>query len=512
MNIKLLLSTFCLGLMLTKETTMAKLLNCSLYINKTLVKEATNYTEKYSFESYLHECFKANEYDVTQPPFPAGEQYQTMDMEYWYDLYQLIELDNAGRLTAIADLGISWYDFNRQWDLQEIPLEYITVPAQEVWFPDAKITNCIGGNCEFFAGYQTSITIYNYGYSFYYLERVEHQVACEMNLTYFPYDSQNCSIYFILSARLYNIPINLQALEEVNIFERFAHEEWELISMSDSVTEMMLFTYHRKNGTSAWEMKPSYKYAYRVSGFVVTLGFRRRFDYYEDTLIAPILLVSLIGVFVLLLPYSSNDKVSLEITILLGYLFLQSLIVTSIPQSETRPLIFKYIVGALIISAFNVITSSIFTCVRTYIQRVKFSKYLKLFAITIPGFILRPWQILLFLKAKRSSHMKINRMICEAEDNSIQMQSYSKRFGLFSVAKNSIENHSWRISNESNSSKTDHESLEQNLEKVTKTEDSSQLMGNIHALVILTSILYHLTIIIENLYPLWKIRFENQHF
>ena len=70
-------------------------------------------------------------------------------------------------------------------------------------------------------------------------------------------------------------------------------------------------------------------------------------------MIIPVVVVSVVGSFAAILPIDSSDRMNLVVTALLGFLFLQSVISELIPKSASIPMIAYYVLGALLISLFN---------------------------------------------------------------------------------------------------------------------------------------------------------------
>ena len=93
------------------------------------------------------------------------------------------------------------------------------------------------------------------------------------------------------------------------------------------------------------------------------LRFRRYAGFYVYNILVPVLMMSLIGVFTSFLPPFALEKVNLSVTVLLGFLFVQSIIATLVPKSESIPSLANYLLFSLFLSTINVIACSLVVAV-----------------------------------------------------------------------------------------------------------------------------------------------------
>ena len=71
-------------------------------------------------------------------------------------------------------------------------------------------------------------------------------------------------------------------------------------------------------------------------------------------LLVPVFVMSLIGFFTVFLPPHTGEKISLAVTVLLGFFFVQTIIANLVPKSQTTPILAYYVIGSLAISTANV--------------------------------------------------------------------------------------------------------------------------------------------------------------
>ena len=354
--------------------------------------EKSNFSGRYA-HSNLHRCFNDNRYDVTQLPLIRGAAFNEFQIEYWFDYYNLIELNNRGTLTLISDVGFKWYDSYRKWDFTKIPIEKFCVPHQEVWSPKILIANCESEKCKFGGNNQTLVCFKYNGKAYFNMEKIQISSSCNLQLEYFPFDIQICEI--IIFVLIYHTPkVKLKPMTESYFYEWFESDEWELKELYDAPLSLKLNKFERNETNSQyWNLRPVNYTTQESPVFSAQLTFHRRPIYYVRNLIIPVITISLVGLFAIFLPATSSEKLNLEVTVLLGFLYLQSLIPTMIPQAINQPKISNYTFGSLIIAVANLVASSVIL----KLANKKFKhipKFIDLIFVRLLGSIIFPWKVL----------------------------------------------------------------------------------------------------------------------
>ena len=126
--------------------------------------------------------------------------------------------------------------------------------------------------------------------------------------------------------------------------------EWKIVTIKDRPSN---FTIHAR------DQYTSLSYDFALPGFEISIELGRYSEYYLFNLIVPVIVMSMIGFFAEILPASSSDKINLAVTVLLGFMFLQTMISSLIPKSSSIPSISCYLLAALLLSAFNVASSTL---------------------------------------------------------------------------------------------------------------------------------------------------------
>ena len=151
------------------------------------------------------------------------------------------------------------------------------------------------------------------------------RTSCDVDLTYFPFDTQNCTVKFvnwIYNKQLVNF-VKYSPEVDLSFFQE--NGEWELIK-----------TY----------VDDSEKYVYEdveMPSIAFTITLQRIPTYFVLNVIVPCVILTAMCAMVFLLPSESGEKVSFGTTLLLSYTVLILMISDITPRSGTKiPLLCMY--------------------------------------------------------------------------------------------------------------------------------------------------------------------------
>lgn len=159
--------------------------------------------------------------------------------------------------------------------------------------------------------------------------------SCKVDVSYFPFDGQQCRLTF--GSWTYNgnqIDI-LNAMDTGDLTDFVENVEWEVLGMP---SKKNIITY----GCCS-EPYPDVTY---------TLLLKRRASFYIFNLLVPCIMISFLAPLGFYLPADSGEKVSLGVTVLLALTVFQLMVAESMPPAENVPLIGTYCLfsdGALFI-------------------------------------------------------------------------------------------------------------------------------------------------------------------
>ncbi|KTG40270.1 hypothetical protein cypCar_00019985 [Cyprinus carpio] len=213
-----------------------------------------------------------------------------------------------------------------------------------VWLPEVVLEN--NNDAQFQVAYYCNVLIYPNG-NVYWLPPAIFRSSCSINVNYFPFDWQNCSLKF--SSLTYNAKeISLHLKEEKDEDERSYKVEWIIID-PEGFTE---------NGE--WEIvhKPARKNTYKNipmesnkhQDITFYLIIRRKPLFYIVNIIIPCVLISFLASLVYYLPADSGEKMTLSISVLLAQSVFLLLISQRLPETSMAvPLIVKYLMFIMVL-------------------------------------------------------------------------------------------------------------------------------------------------------------------
>ncbi|CAJ0937220.1 unnamed protein product [Ranitomeya imitator] len=253
-------------------------------------------------------------------------------------LTNLISLkEREETLTTNVWILITWDDYRLTWNESDYGgIDVVRVPYYMVWLPDIVLENNIDGQFE--VAYYANVLVYSNGYM-YWLPPAIFRSTCSVDVKYFPFDWQNCSLVF--RSKTYNAKeVDLQlALDD----EGVKKIEWVDID-PEAFTE---------NGEWAIKHRPARKVInkaytpedveYQEIRFYLII--QRKPLFYIINVIVPCVLISSLVVLVYFLPAKAGgQKCTVSISVLLAQTVFLFLIAQSVPETSLSvPLIGKWI-------------------------------------------------------------------------------------------------------------------------------------------------------------------------
>uniref|UniRef100_A0A8C8S8I6 Cholinergic receptor nicotinic delta subunit n=1 Tax=Pelusios castaneus TaxID=367368 RepID=A0A8C8S8I6_9SAUR len=292
-----------------------------------------------------------------------------------------VNVDLGLTLSNLVSLG--WTDYRLQWNKSDFGgLEILRLPPDMLWVPEIVLENNNDGL--FQIAYYCNVLVSDSGYVYWLPPAIFHS-ACPINVNFFPFDWQNCSLKF--SSLRYNakeITMNLKQ-ELDRKLKKYYVVEWITIDLA-------AFT---ENGE--WEIihKPARKNIDRsvspdsskYQDITFYLIIQRKPLFYIINIVLPSILIAFMAIFVFYLPAESGEKMTLAISVLLAQSVFLLLISQRLPATSLSiPLIGKYLLFIMLL-----VTAVVGTCVivlnihfRTPSTHVMASWVKELFLETLP--------------------------------------------------------------------------------------------------------------------------------
>ena len=297
-----------------------------------------------------------NPYDISQLPLAMDKEIEPVQLIYHFSFNNLIELDSTGKFTFLANIGLSWKDVNRCWNPLKYPVEFLFVDSSEIWTPKFILINARSNELiidpknasSAFIDYNGDVTVKMHK---------KFEATCDLELGNFPFDRQECRLIFTL---LQYTADEVSITRMPVVYESFLLKEgeWQLIKIMEGPKNFSVKVYNKTSeGMIILDPYEESKESINT-GFEVLITFERHFEYYVNYIIVPVCLMALLGYLAVLLRVDSAERLNLSISVMLGFLFLQSTISPLVPKSGSFPLIGKFLLGCMIMQSTNVVFSA----------------------------------------------------------------------------------------------------------------------------------------------------------
>uniref|UniRef100_A0A8C0BF82 Cholinergic receptor nicotinic delta subunit n=1 Tax=Buteo japonicus TaxID=224669 RepID=A0A8C0BF82_9AVES len=291
-------------------------------------------------ERLIHHLFEEKGYDKEVRPVISTDQ--VVDVYLALTLSNLISLKEVDEtLTTNLWLEHGWTDYRLQWNKSEFgDIEVLRLPSYMVWLPEIVLENNNDGLFEI--AYYCNVLIYNTGYV-YWLPPAIFRSACPINVDFFPFDWQNCTLKFRCwgagwrwAWRGSPIPCPVPCAPAEN-------GEWEII--------------HRPARKNIHPDNPPESSEHQDITFYLII--KRKPLFYVINIVTPCILIAFMAILVFYLPADSGEKMTLVISVLLAQSVFLLLISQRLPAtSHAIPLIGKYLLFIMLL-----VTAVVVICV-----------------------------------------------------------------------------------------------------------------------------------------------------
>ncbi|KAI4874979.1 hypothetical protein NFI96_026517, partial [Prochilodus magdalenae] len=280
---------------------------------------------------------------------PVRHPDDKVEVQVKLTLTNLISLNEKEEtLTTNVWIEIQWNDYRLAWNTSEYHgIGIIRVPYSTVWLPDIVLENNIDG--KFDVAYYANVLIYADG-SMYWLPPAIYRSTCAIEITYFPFDWQNCTLVFrsqTYSANEIDMILAIDLDTEKPI-------EWVDID-PEAFTE---------NGEWAIKHRPARKLTnpryspddLEYQEVYFNLIIQRKPLFYIINIILPCSLISSLVVLAYFLPaQAGGQKLTVSISVLLAQTVFLILISQKVPETSLSvPLIGKYLIFVMSVTTLIV--------------------------------------------------------------------------------------------------------------------------------------------------------------
>ncbi|KAK2167529.1 hypothetical protein NP493_1271g01048 [Ridgeia piscesae] len=254
---------------------------------------------------------------------PTRNSTEALNVSFSVALSQIIDVDEKNQIvTTNCWLTQTWVDFNLKWSpVKYGGIEVVRLPHDSIWKPDILLYNNADVS-SYKSTINTKVIVSSNGVVKLLSMAIFHS-SCDINVKYFPFDEQRCTLKF--SSWTYDMmQLNLLKLgEEGDLSNYVPNTEWALVKL------------HVVRNTTLYsccdEPYPDVTY---------TIQIRRKPLFHVFNMIFPCFLITLVALLGFCVPSDSGEKVTMGITTLLSMTVFLMFVTESLPvTSDVLPII-----------------------------------------------------------------------------------------------------------------------------------------------------------------------------
>uniref|UniRef100_A0A3B4ZYV7 Neuronal acetylcholine receptor subunit non-alpha-3-like n=1 Tax=Stegastes partitus TaxID=144197 RepID=A0A3B4ZYV7_9TELE len=230
-----------------------------------------------------------------------------------------------------------WVDVKLKWNPDDYGgITSIRVPSETIWLPDIVLYENADGR---FEGSLMTKAIVRWDGTITWTPPASYKSSCTMDVTFFPFDRQNCSMKFGSWTYDGNMVDLVLVDHYVDRKDFFDNGEWEILNAT---------------GVKGSRRDGVYWYPFITYSFIL----KRLPLFYTLFLIIPCLGLSFLTVLVFYLPSDEGEKLSLSTSVLVSLTVFLLVIEEIIPSSsKVIPLIGEYLLFIMIFVTFSIIVT-----------------------------------------------------------------------------------------------------------------------------------------------------------
>ncbi|XP_043926605.1 acetylcholine receptor subunit delta isoform X2 [Protopterus annectens] len=291
---------------------------------------------------------------------PAKSKNEPVDVYLALTLSNLISLKETDEtLTSNVWMEHGWYDHRLTWNTSLFDdISILRLPADMVWQPQIVLENNNDG--QFQVAYYCNVLLYPNGYV-YWLPPAIFRSTCLINVNFFPFDWQNCSLKFrSLAYSAKEITMHLKLEKEMNGENntRDYPVEWIIIDPAGFTENGEWEIIHMPARKNIDKTVPLDSCTYQDITFYLII--KRKPLFYIINIIIPCILISFLASLVYYLPADSGEKMTMSVSVLLAQAVFLLLVSQRLPATSFAvPLIIKYIIFMMVLVTIVVVSAVI---------------------------------------------------------------------------------------------------------------------------------------------------------
>ena len=270
----------------------------------------------------------------------------------------LIEMNEKTQtMTTYFTITVRWNDTFLSWLPDDFDgIESITIHQDQIWLPDITFANSVSGTGQL--GYdELPVRLYANGslYTVEWSPTMLVETSCDIDVTYWPFDTQLCGI-----------EIEAQTSSWDELAFGFVLPGWKGWIPDDLVADFYGISTDLYQENSNWILEsaclgnPRRFTKIKIPGLIYWLKFRRRTSYYVNTIILPVIFLTVNCPVIFLLPLDCGEKMGYDITVLLAFAVYLSIVSSMLPvTSLTTSILTIYLNLLLALSTVSILITAL---------------------------------------------------------------------------------------------------------------------------------------------------------
>eukprot|EP00794_Sanderia_malayensis_P012082 gene12082-13326_t len=290
---------------------------------------------------------------------PVGRPFDAVQVAMDFKLIKIVKLDiKEQQLVVNSRVMFKWQDSALSWSLNDYNFSYINIPMSRIWTPDILLYNTAEGISQSSSDLYKAHVRLSYAGDIVWMSPVTFRSSCEIDVKWFPFDSQTCQLTFgsiSLTKNKLMLRFFKQPTSAAGIKGKFHYSSgiWNLKSVTSSISE---------------ETYECCKEAFSLINFKINLD--RLPLYWVLYLVLPCLCLSMVSLCSFYVPSESGERIGYSITVVLAMSVYLLVISEKLPEkSDSKPLI-----GILYIVLFIIMILILITVVFTTHMSYKVTK------------------------------------------------------------------------------------------------------------------------------------------
>ncbi|CAJ0590969.1 unnamed protein product [Cylicocyclus nassatus] len=318
----------------------------------------------YAVESnrYAEQLYEDLLYYYNKNVRPVKNASESIKVKFGASLIRIIDVDEVNQvLTTNLWLEMQWFDYKLTWDPARWGgIRKLHIPSDQIWIPDILLYNNADG--EPHISILSDALVYHNGLIVWKPPSI-YKSFCPINIEYFPYDSQSCTLKFggwsyngfLLDVRQLpsaGSPI-INRLDESGKEYQYLEIGMDLSGFHQSLEwDLMSLTSQRHE-----QLYPGCCGQDFYIDVTFDIGLRRKTLFYTVNLVIPCMLIAILTTFVFYIPpieHKMTFSISILVALTVFYLVLIELIP---PTSLVLPLIGRYLLFTMFLVAISIFLS-----------------------------------------------------------------------------------------------------------------------------------------------------------